>query len=226
MSSGGQTREQKFAEYEKDYLERVHNQKEGQDTLEIKDEQDLQKVKDGQDLQNLIFSFSEDVKKPEVTKVTNVDYVGHCTFCMMGVPREEMTYKNGHLFHPNCFDQQGKNFPAPNQELLKQQSNAKVELIQLKNLKIRKIGDSNPSTKPKTKKKSKPKTKKRRPKRRVIKRKRSSTKRKKTKKRTSRRKTTRRRISRRRSSPKRKRTARKTKRRSSRRTKRRTRRRR
>ena len=215
MSSGGQGRKQELAEYEKDYLERLQKQKDGQDSLEIKDEQDLQKIEDGQNLQNLIFNFSKDLKKPEVAKVTNVDYIGHCTFCMMGVPRKEMTYENGHLFHSNCFEQQGKNFPAPNKELQKQNSSAKVELVQLRNLKIRTTGSADSSrTKPKTKKKSKRKTKKRRPKRRV-------TKRKKTKKRSSRRKP-----SKRRTASKRKKSTRKTKRRVSRRTKRKTRRRR
>lgn len=208
MGSGNsENKQQSFAEYEKDYLER------------------LKKIKEGQNLQNLIFDLSTDFKNPEVI---NTDYIGHCTFCRMGVAREEMAYKNSQLFHSNCFDQQGKNFPAPNQEFLKQNSKAKVELVQLKNLKIRTMGTSNPgSIKPKTKKKSKSKTKKRRPKRRVTKIKRTSTKRKKTKKRTSRRKPSkRRRVVKRRTLPKRKKTKRKTKRRVSRRAKRKARRRR
>jgi hypothetical protein len=190
---------QSLAEYEKDYIER------------------LQKLKDGQNLQNLIYDLSKDFKKPVVT---SVDYVGHCTFCMMGVPREEMIYKNSHLFHSNCFEQQGKNFPAQNQEFLMQNSNDKVQLVQLRNLKIRMMGNSNPKNskpKSKTKKKSKRKAKKRPAKRRVVKRKRTSTKRKKTKKKTSGRKISKkRRVVKRRTSPKRKKTTRKTKRRASR----------
>lgn len=208
MSSGTQDRKQELEEYEKDYLERLQKQKNRQDLQEIKDEQDLQKLKDEQNLQNLIFNFSKDSKKAEVT---TVDYVGHCTFCMMGVPREEMTYKNSHLFHSNCFEQQGKNFPAPNEELLKQNSNAKVELVQLRNLKIRTTEiPKAKNTKTKTQKKSKRKTKKRKSKRRLTKKKRTSTKRKKTKKR----------ISKRRTLLKRKKSTRKTKRRGSRRMKR------
>ena len=166
MSSGdqGESKQDGLENYEKDYLER------------------LQKQKDGQDLQNLIYDLSKDFKKPqEVAK----DYVGLCTFCMMGVPRKEMTYKNSQIFHSICFEQQGKNFPAPNQELLKESSNAKVQLVILKNLKFRTGGDSSPSTpqpRPQPKKKSKPKAKKRRPKRRTAK------KRKKTKRRTAKRK--------------------------------------
>ena len=161
MSSGdqGKSKQEGLENYEKDYLER------------------LQKQKDGQNLQNLIYDLSKDFKKPE--KVDK-DYVGLCTFCMIGVPRKEMAYKNSHLFHSNCFEQQGKNFPAPNQDLLKESSNAKVQLVILKNLKFRTGGDSSPSTpqpKPQPKKKSKPKAKKRRPKRRTVKKRRTSKKR-------------------------------------------------
>ena len=105
---------------------------------------------------------------------------------MMGVPRQEMTYKNSQLFHSNCFEQQGKNFPAPNQELLKETSNARVQLVILKNLKIRTVGVSSlasPKPRTKTKKKSKLKAKKRRPKRRTAK------KRKKSKRRTAKKET-------------------------------------
>lgn len=155
----GKLKQEGLENYEKDYLER------------------LQKQKDGQNLQNLIYDLSKDFKKPEEAPK---DYVGLCTFCMIGVPRKEMAYKNSQLFHSNCFEQQGKNFPAPNQELLKESSNAKVQLVILKNLKFRTGGDSSPSTpqpKPQPKKKSKPKAKKRRPKRRTAKKRRTSKKR-------------------------------------------------
>ena len=161
MSSGdqGKSKQEGLENYEKDYLER------------------LQKQKDGQNLQNLIYDLSKDFKKPQEAPK---DYVGLCTFCMIGVPRKEMAYKNSQLFHSNCFEQQGKNFPAPNQELLKESSNAKVQLVILKNLKFRTGGDSSPSSpqpRPQPKKKSKPKAKKRRPKRRTAKKRRTSKKR-------------------------------------------------
>ncbi len=161
MSSGdqGKSKQEGLENYEKDYLER------------------LQKQKDGQNLQNLIYDLSKDFKKPEKAPK---DYVGLCTFCMIGVPRKEMAYKNSQLFHSICYEQQGKNFPAPNQELLKESSNAKVQLVILKNLKFRTGGDSSPSSpqpRPQPKKKSKPKAKKRRPKRRTAKKKRTSKKR-------------------------------------------------
>ncbi len=150
------TTKESLEEYEKSYLERMKEEK---------------KEPDG--LQNLIFSMSKEFKKLE-----KKEYIGFCSFCNMGVERVEMAYKKNLLFHPNCYDQQGNNFPAVDQEILLQTSNAKVQLVLLKNLRVRTMGTSNPdSTKTKTRKKSKGKTKKRQPKRRVAKRKRTATKR-------------------------------------------------
>jgi len=206
LSSEGQelkTKKESLEEYEKGYLERMKGEK---------------KEPDG--LQNLIFQMSKEFKELE-----KKEYIGFCAFCTMGVTRDEMAYKNNLLFHSNCYDQQGKNFPAVDQEILYQTSNAKVQLVLLKNLKVRTMGASNlDSTKPKTKtmKKSKRKTKKLHPKRRVTKRKRTATKRRTTKRKPSKK----RRVAKRRTASKRKKTTRKTKRRASRRTKRKARRRR
>ena len=169
-------------------------------------------------LQSLIFQMSQEFKELE-----KKEYIGFCAFCTMGVERVEMVYKNNLLFHSNCFDQQGKNFPAVDQEILYQTSNAKVQLVLLKNLKVRTMGDSNiDSTNIKTKKKSKRITKKRRPKRRVTKRKRTATKQRASKRKPSKK----RRVTKKRTASKRKKTTRKTKRRVSRTTKRKARRRR
>jgi hypothetical protein len=152
------TTKESLDEYEKGYLERMKEEE-----------------KEAGGLQNLIFSMSQEFKKLE-----KKEYIGFCSFCNMGVERVEMAYKKNLLFHPNCYDQQGNNFPAVDQEILLQTSNAKVQLVLLKNLRFRTMRTSNPdSTKPKTKtrKKSKGKTKKRQPKRRVAKRKRTATKR-------------------------------------------------
>ena len=152
------TKKESLDEYEKGYLERMKEEE-----------------KEAGGLQNLIFSMSQEFKKLE-----KKEYIGFCSFCNMGVERVEMAYKKNLLFHSNCYDQQGNNFPAVDQEILLQTSNAKVQLVLLKNLRFRTMGTSNPdSTKPKTKtrKKSKGKTKKRQPKRRVAKRKRTATKR-------------------------------------------------
>jgi len=124
MSSGGEgTKQEGLENYEKEYLER------------------LEKEKNSQNLQNFIFKMTEEAKV-HVTK----DYIGFCVFCTMGVARDETTYKNNQLFHPNCFEQQGKNFPQVNKDLATKQALAKIELVQLKNLKIRTVGsESTPS---------------------------------------------------------------------------------
>ena len=137
-------------------------------------------------------------------------FVSFCVFCNKGVIKEEMTYQKGKVLHTNCFNKHGSSYPSVNQELLSESTNAKVQLVQLKNLKIRMEGKSNSETK-------KPKTK-----RRVTKKRRTSTKRKKIR-RSSRKK---KRVAKKRVSPKRRKTSRKPKRRVSRRIKRKTRRRR
>ena len=140
-------------------------------------------------------------------------FVSFCVFCNKGVVKDAMTYQKGKVFHKDCYDKHGSSFPAVNHELLSQSSNAKVQLVQLKNLKVRTMGTSNPDSikrKTITKKKSKRKTKKLQPKRQTTKRKSSK----------------KRRVVKRRTTSKRKKTTRKTKRRASRRTKRKARRRR
>jgi len=152
-------------------------------------------------------------------------FVSFCVFCNKGVVKDAMTYQKGKVFHKDCYDKHGNSFPAVNHDLLSQSSNAKVQLVQLKNLQVRTMGTSNPDSikrKTKTKKKSKGKTKKRRPKRRVTKRKRTATKRRTSKRKPSKK----RRIVKRRTTSKRKKTTRKTKRRAPRRIKRKARRRR
>lgn len=129
-----------------------------------------------------------DMMESFVSEVPAKPFVTFCVVCNKGVISEEMIYEKGSVFHKDCYDKYGKNFPAINQDLLSQNTNAKVELVQLKNLKVRMAG-TNPSSsisKPKPTKKSKRKTKKKRPKRRVAKRKRTFTKRRTAKKRSSR----------------------------------------
>lgn len=123
-------------------------------------------------------------------------FVSFCVFCNKGVVKDAMTYQKGKVFHKDCYDKHGSSFPAVNHELLSQSSNAKVQLVQLKNLKVRTMGTSNPDS-------IKRKTKKRQPKRQTTKRKSSK----------------KRRVVKRRTTSKRKKTTRKTKRRASRRTK-------
>ena len=136
-------------------------------------------------------------------------FVSFCVFCNKGVIKDAMTYQKGKVFHKDCYDKHGNSFPAVNHDLLSQSSNAKVQLVQLKNLQVRTMGTSNPDS-------IKRKTKKRQPKRRVTRRKRTATKRRTSKRKPSKK----RRVAKRRTAPKRKKTTRKTKRRASRRTKR------
>jgi hypothetical protein len=128
-----------------------------------------------------------DMMESFVSEVPAKPFVTFCVVCNKGVISEDMIYEKGRVFHKDCYDKYGKNFPAINQDLLSQSTNAKVELVQLKNLKVRMTG-TNPGSsisRPKTTKKSKRKTKKKRPKRRVVKRKRSAAKRRTAKKRSS-----------------------------------------
>ncbi len=142
-------------------------------------------------------------------------FVSFCVFCNKGVVKDAMTYQKGKVFHKDCYEKHGNSFPTVNHELLSQSSNVKVQLVQLKNLKVRTMGTSNPDSikrKTITKKKSKRKTKKRQPKRRVTRRKRTATKRRTSKRKPSKK----RRVLKRRTTSKRKKTTRKTKSRASR----------
>ena len=129
-----------------------------------------------------------DMMESFVSEVPAKPFVTFCVGCNKGVISEDMMYEKGKVFHKDCYDKYGKNFPAINQDLLSQSTNAKVELVQLKNLKVRMSG-TNPSSsisRPKTTKKSKRKAKKQRPKRQGTKRKRTAAKRRTPKKRSSR----------------------------------------
>ena len=128
-----------------------------------------------------------DMMESFVSEVPAKPFVTFCVGCNKGVISEDMMYEKGKVFHKDCYDKYGKDFPAINQDLLSQSTNAKVELVQLKNLQVRMTG-ANPSSSisiQKTMKKSKRKTKKKRPKRRVVKRKRTAAKRRTAKKRSS-----------------------------------------
>lgn len=118
------------------------------------------------------------------------DFVTICVSCGKGVTRDELKYVNGRVFHPECYEKDGKNFLVVNQDLLNRSARTKIELVQLKNLKMRTGGTSSSK---KSKSRPKKRTARRKTKRRKFKKKRS-----KTKTRTSRRKvSTRKRVARR-----------------------------
>ena len=114
-----------------------------------------------------------------ISEVPAKPFVSFCVFCNKGVVKDAMTYQKGKVFHIDCYDKHGSSYHTVNQDLLVQSTNAKVELVQLKNLQVRTMGNSNPGG-------IKRKTKKQRPKRRVAKR-RTASKRKKTTRKTKRR---------------------------------------
>ena len=124
-----------------------------------------------------------DMMESFVSEVPANPFVSFCVACNKGVIKEEMTYEKGKVFHKDCFTKYGSNYPPVNQELLSVNTNAKVQLVQLKNLKVRLMGGSNQDgdkSRVVTKKKLKRKTKKRLSKTRTS-RKKLNTKKKKTK---------------------------------------------
>ena len=113
------------------------------------------------------------------------DFVTICVACSQGVTREEMKYVNGQVFHNQCYEQQGKNFVAANEDLLNQSANAKVELVLLKNLKARNGNKTGIKKVVNKKRKTKSKTKKKKTKKRSSKLKKKSSKKRRMKKKTS-----------------------------------------
>lgn len=124
-----------------------------------------------------------DLMESFVSDVPANPFVSFCVECNKGVIKEEMIYEKGKVFHKDCYTKYGNNYPSVNQELLNVNTNAKVQLVQLKNLKVRMMGGLNQNnTKPKAKKKLKRKTKKRLAKTRIS-RKKTRVEKKKTKRR-------------------------------------------
>ena len=98
------------------------------------------------------------------------DFVTICEVCTKGITKPDLKFANGVSFHNQCFTAHGKEYPAMDYTLQSNTSRAKVELIQLKNLKFRLLGESNKTvktTKRKPAKKTSRKTK--RPVRKTVK---------------------------------------------------------
>jgi len=60
-----------------------------------------------------------------------------CAVCKQGVPRENMIYQKGRVFHPLCYEKQGSTFPAIDPDLAQLSAKTRVELVQMRNLKVR-----------------------------------------------------------------------------------------
>jgi len=166
------TKQDLLEEYEEGYLERVEEKQESEEkpTEEPKAESNVPP-----DLQSLIFKIGAEFE----TKA-NKDYIGHCVVCVKKVERNKMVYKNNHLFHSNCFQQHGNEYEATT-DLMREERRAKMDLVYLKNLKLRMSNQSirkNPGSAPKKKSVKKPKKKnsKRKPAKRRTKRKDSAKK--------------------------------------------------
>jgi hypothetical protein len=116
-----------------------------------------------------------------VSEAPPIPFVSYCVVCNVFLTQDEMVYEKGHVFHKDCFESHGKDYPDVNHALNSLNSNAKVQLVQLKNLKIRKqAGLVQKRTASKPKPKTKRKVKKKRPKRKTVKKRSVSSKRKKT----------------------------------------------
>ena len=166
---GSKTKQESLEEYEKDYLTRVEKEPEEKPT-------EVPKVQSNvpPDLQSLIFKTAANFETD-----ANKDYIGHCVVCVKKVERNKMVYKNNHLFHSNCFQQHGNEYEAMT-DLMREEKRAKIDLVYLKNLKLRMSNQSirkNPGSAPK-KKSVKKKSSKRKPAKRRTKRKASAKKRK------------------------------------------------
>jgi len=85
------------------------------------------------------------------------EYVTICEVCAKGITKKDLKFDNGRSFHNGCFAKQGKEFPKLDYNLQSKTTQAKLDLIQLKNLKHRLSGGNTSrksSSKRKTAKKS------------------------------------------------------------------------
>jgi len=161
---GSKTKQDNLDEYEKGYLVRVEEKEEAEvkPTEEPKVETNIPS-----DLQGLIFKIAG-----EFETNANKDYIGHCVVCVKKVERNKMVYKNDRLFHSNCFKQHGNEYGATT-DLMRDERRAKMDLVYLKNLKLRMSNQGigkNPGSVPKKKSVKKPKIKKKSSKRKPAKR--------------------------------------------------------
>ncbi len=69
--------------------------------------------------------------------VAGKDFVDMCAICKQGVLREDMDYQKGMVFHAQCFTEHGNTIPTIDPELAHLSARTRIELVQLKNLKMR-----------------------------------------------------------------------------------------
>lgn len=69
--------------------------------------------------------------------VESKDFVDMCAVCKQGVLRADMEYQKGKVFHVQCFTEHGNTIPAIDPDLAHLSARTRIELVQLKNLKMR-----------------------------------------------------------------------------------------
>lgn len=119
-----------------------------------------------------------DMMEGFVSEAPPTPFVSYCVVCNVFLTQEEMVYEKGLVFHKDCFAEHGKDYPVVNYALNSLNRNAKVQLVKLKNLKIRQMGgldQKSSRSKPKIKSKS---SKKKIAKRKTVKKRKSSSKKK------------------------------------------------
>lgn len=65
------------------------------------------------------------------------DFVDMCVICKQGVSREDMDYQKGKVFHTQCFTEHGSTISMIDPELAHLSARTRIELVQLKNLKMK-----------------------------------------------------------------------------------------
>ena len=69
--------------------------------------------------------------------MSTANFIDMCAVCKQGVPKKTMTYQKGRVFHIQCFESQGSAFPVIDSELAQMSARTRIELVQMKNLKVR-----------------------------------------------------------------------------------------
>lgn len=69
--------------------------------------------------------------------VEDEKFIDMCAVCKQGVTKTDMVYRKGLVFHSICFATHGSSFPTPDRELTSLNAKTRIELVQMKNLKVR-----------------------------------------------------------------------------------------
>lgn len=67
----------------------------------------------------------------------NKDFVDMCVICKQGVSRADMDYQKGKVFHAQCFTEHGNTITMVDPDLAHLSARTRIELVQLKNLRMR-----------------------------------------------------------------------------------------